>query len=120
MTYFGSPLEDMETCLVAMSRWIDQSPKNAARDPEAQTWGRLAKVCEEAGEVIEKFIGYTEQNPRKGLTADKFDVMEELLDVALTALAAYEHMSNHQGQSMHDFKQHIAKRLRRVSLPVSQ
>jgi len=81
--------------LVALSRWIDAP--NAHRDPEAQAWARLAKVGEEAGEVVAAFIGATGQNPRKGVTHTLEDVTEELLDVALTALAAVEHLRGHDG-----------------------
>lgn len=74
-----------------LNTWIDQSPANAQRDPEAQLWGRVSKVTEEAGEVISALIGYTGQNPRKGVTNTLHDVELELLDVALTALCALEH-----------------------------
>jgi hypothetical protein len=85
-------------CLVSLSQWIDEG--NAQRDPEAVTWGRLAKITEEAGEVIAAFIGATGQNPRKGTTHSRADVMDELLDVAVTALGAYEHMAGHDGSAL--------------------
>ena len=80
--------------IAALSRWIDAASANAARDPEAATWGRLAKVAEEAGEVIAAYIGATGQNPRKGVTHTMGDVRRELLDVALTALCAVEHLDS--------------------------
>jgi hypothetical protein len=70
------------------------------RDAEARTWGRLAKVAEESGEVISAFIGATGQNPRKGVICTIAAVEDELLDVAITALAAYEHLTSNQGQSI--------------------
>ncbi len=30
----------------ALSRWIDNHPENASRDPEATLWGRTMKVAE--------------------------------------------------------------------------
>ncbi len=84
--------------LVALSRWIDAG--NAHRDPEAVTWGRLAKIAEEAGEVIAAYIGATGQNPRKGITGTHLEVIEELLDVAVTALAAIEHLNGHDGRAL--------------------
>jgi NTP pyrophosphatase (non-canonical NTP hydrolase) len=84
--------------LVALSRWIDAP--NAHRDPEAQAWSRIAKVGEEHGEVIAAFIGAIGQNPRKGVTHSLEDVTEELLDVALTALAAVEHLRGHDGEAL--------------------
>lgn len=100
------PLDDAQS-LAALSDWIDTAPANAARDPEAATWGRLAKITEEAGEVIAAFIGATEQNPRKGRTHEGTDVIKELLDVALTALCAVEHMTNNSGRSMALLSEHI-------------
>lgn len=84
--------------LVALSKWIDAG--NEGRDPEAITWGRLAKITEEAGEVIAAYVGYTGQNPRKGKTHKRSDVVAELLDVAVTALGAVEHLGGHQGLAL--------------------
>jgi len=86
--------------LAALSNWIDTSPANTGRDPEAATWGRISKVSEECGEVIAAFIGVTGQNPRKGVTHDGHDVIEELLDVALTALCAVEHLTGNNAESI--------------------
>jgi NTP pyrophosphatase (non-canonical NTP hydrolase) len=93
--------------LVALSQWIDAG--NAHRDPEAVTWGRIAKITEEAGEVIEAFIGATGQNPRKGETHSLADVCEELLDVAVTALGALEHLSDHHGLALEHLEQKILR-----------
>jgi hypothetical protein len=73
-----------------LSEWIDAG--NAGRDPEAATWGRVAKVSEEAGEAIAALVGATGQNPRKGVVGSLYEVQEELLDVAITALAAVAHL----------------------------
>lgn len=90
--------EPAQQDLIELSEWIDAG--NAHRDPEAIAWGRLAKIGEEFGEVIEAWIGYTGQNPRKGRTHRLDDVIEELLDVAVTALGAAEHLGNHRGDSI--------------------
>jgi len=87
-----------QDALVALSEWIDEG--NTGRAAEAVTWGRLAKIAEENGEVIEAFIGAIGQNPRKGVTHSMDDVRKELLDVAITALGAYEHLSDHSGTSL--------------------
>lgn len=84
--------------LVALSRWIDAP--NAHRDPEAQAWSRIAKVAEEHGEAVAAYIGAIGQNPRKGVTHTVDDVVDELLDVALTALAAVEHLREHDGAAL--------------------
>lgn len=92
--------------LVALSEWIDAG--NAHRDPEAVSWGRIAKLTEEAGEVISAFIGATGQNPRKGVTNSMDEVLDELLDVAVTALGAYEHLDGHQGRSLDALERKVA------------
>jgi NTP pyrophosphatase (non-canonical NTP hydrolase) len=112
----GAPAPaEMDRKLDVISRWVDDAPANAARDPEARTWGRLSKVAEEAGEVISAFIGVTGQNPRKGVSDHMDHVAEELLDVALTALAAYVHVR--PGESpMRAFEAHLDARMKRVNL----
>lgn len=84
--------------LAGLSEWIDAG--NAHRDPEAILWGRVAKLTEEAGEATAALIGLTGQNPRKGVTHTSDDVIAELLDVAITALGAVEHMTGNRGQAL--------------------
>jgi hypothetical protein len=93
--------------LAGLSRWIDLHPANAARDPEALTWGRLAKVAEESGEVIRAYIAATGQNPRRGVSGDLDAVRAELLDVATTALCALEHLDGCRGTSMAALTAHV-------------
>jgi hypothetical protein len=85
--------------LAAISKWVDEH--NAHRDPEAALWGRVSFVAQEAGEVIEALSGATGQNPRKGTAHTMDEVVSELLDVAVSALAAVEHITGNYGQSMH-------------------
>lgn len=110
------PMDVTDTAhgIAALSRWIDEG--NAHRDPEAVTWGRLAKITEEAGEVIAAQIGATGQNPRKGVTHTSADVEEELLDVAITALAALEHLREHDGRSLELLADKVERTLRRAGL----
>lgn len=89
---------DIAAGIARLSIWIDEG--NLDRDPEAATWARLAKITEEAGEVVAAHIGATGQNPRKGVTHTREDVEGELLDVAITALAALEHLRGHDGRSL--------------------
>ena len=100
--------------LCALSEWIDAG--NAHRDPEAITWGRISKIGEEFGEVIEAYIGATGQNPRKGVTHTIADVGEELLDVAVTALGTLEHLTEHQGLSLEHLEQKILRVAERAGL----
>lgn len=84
--------------LADLSTWIDTT--NQHRDPEAILWGRVAKVSEEAGEAIACLVGATGQNPRKGQTHSLEDVIEELLDTAVAALGAVEHITGNTGTSL--------------------
>lgn len=99
-----------------LSKWIDESPANATRDPEALTWGRLAKVQEEAGEVIAAYIGVTGQNPRKGVHGGIDDVKKELLDVAVSALTAFEHVTGNKGTCILALMWHIDTLRKRANL----
>ena len=74
--------------LAYLSRWLDESQGD--RDAEAVLWGRVAKVSEEAGEAIATLIGATGQDPRPGNIHSYDDVIEEFLDVAITAMTAAE------------------------------
>jgi hypothetical protein len=107
----------ISTQLAALSRWVDDG-QPADRDPEAVTWGRLAKVSEEQGEVIAAFIGATGQNPRKGLTHTRGEVIKELLDVAVTALAAVEHMVGNSEQALRLFADHLDQVCARAGIEV--
>jgi hypothetical protein len=57
---------------------------------------RIDKIGEEFGEVIEALNGRWAENPRKGNSHTVEDVVRELLDVALCALAATAHMTEHR------------------------
>jgi len=105
---------DLATGITALSRWIDEG--NVGRDPEAATWARIAKITEEAGEVVAALIGATGQNPRKGVTHTMSDVEDELLDVALTALAALEHVRGHDGRSLDLLDDKVTRTLTRAGL----
>ncbi len=83
----------------ALSNQTDNSPANRERDPEAMLWGRVAKVSEEAGEVIEALGGALGHNPRKGVHGTLDDVEYELLDVALAALCSVSHLYARRGET---------------------
>ena len=93
--------------LAALSAWIDAGQGD--RHPEAILWGRVSKVTEEAGESIAALIGATGQNPRKGYTHSMEDVVSELLDVAVTALGAVEHLTDNTGASIDLLADHVAR-----------
>jgi hypothetical protein len=86
--------------LAAISSWIDEAPANVTREAEAALWARVGKVGEEFGETIQALIGTTGQNPRKGVTHSMDDVVAELLDTALTAACAVEHITGNHGHAL--------------------
>jgi len=101
-------LESATAELIAISEWIDEAPRNIERPTEAASWGRIAKIGEEFGEVITEWIAYTGQNPRKEPHADAYaKTKKELLDVALTALGAWEHLDGNEGAAFPALFDHI-------------
>lgn len=85
---------DLNGILAGIDTWLDDNCADQYKDqPLAQDWARIAKLQEEAGEAIQKFIGYTGQNPRKGVCNSQDDVLDELADVAVTAMAAIQHFT---------------------------
>lgn len=81
-----------------LSAWIDGSYP-VEIDPELHLRRRIDKLMEEVGETGQSLGGYTGENPRKGVTHTREDVMGELLDVAVTALGAWEHMDGNRSRS---------------------
>lgn len=74
------------------SDWLDDNHPEPDND-SAVTAMRLLKVAEEYGEMVEAYIGWTGQNPRKGVTHTRQDVVCEALDVAITALGVVAHLT---------------------------
>ena len=91
-------LPEAQAKLLAMSQWVDAG--NPELSTEAIALIRLIKLSEESGEVAAAYIGAIGANPRKGVTNGMDKVLEELLDVAVTALGAYEHLQGHSGESL--------------------
>jgi NTP pyrophosphatase (non-canonical NTP hydrolase) len=92
-----------------MSARIDDEPSNKANsDLENFLLRTSVKLAEETGELAEAIIGVTAQNPRKGQTHTYEDVDKELLDIATTALGAWEHRHGNEGGSLHALAAHVA------------
>ena len=102
--------------IVALSRWVDDAPLNAARPAAALTWLRIAKIGEELGEVIAAMIAADGSNPRKGVHGTMDHVVKELLDTALTVLCAYEHVTGHTGHGLAALFGHIEAVYQRAGL----
>lgn len=97
-----------------LSAWIDRSNEEQGRTGELLTLHRVIKIGEEAGEVVNALIGALGANPRKGVTNTMEKVLNELLDVAVTALGAYEHIDGHQGRALWELNDKIAAVARRA------
>jgi NTP pyrophosphatase (non-canonical NTP hydrolase) len=86
--------------------WLDRL--NGASEQETAL--RLMKLTEETGEVAQAYIGYTGQNPRKGITHTRHDVADELCDVIVTAMVALHRFAEDPAKHFAGKIQHIANR----------
>jgi hypothetical protein len=112
-----------QAALVELSKWIDDG--NSARldrmtreqlADELLLLHRTIKVAEELGEAVQKLIGVTGANPRKGITAQRADVVDELLDVAVTALGAIEHIVGHDYYALERLDRKIVQVAKRAGV----
>jgi NTP pyrophosphatase (non-canonical NTP hydrolase) len=74
-----------------INAWLDE--RNAGLSQEADDVMRVLKLAEECGEVASAYIGMTGQNPRKGITHTRRQMLDELADVAVTAMCAIQHFT---------------------------
>lgn len=73
---------------------------------------RVLKLQEESGEMASNIINYLGQNPRKGKTKTRDDVIEEGWDVVITALVAVFSW----GGSFSDFEYKLQSVVQRAKL----
>ena len=92
--------------------WLDRS--NGTDDPEESAM-RVMKITEEAGEAVQAYIGWRGQNPRKGVTHTKEQLLDELADVALTALAAIQHFTQNSTTTEEIFRAKVSYVRTRIS-----
>lgn len=88
---------DTGTHIRQFSVAIDQRTPD---DPGA-TLFRLAKIAEQAGEVLGDYIRHERRNVIKedgDVTRD--EVADRVLSVAFSALACYEHMTGNNGEAL--------------------
>lgn len=85
--------------LVEFSEYINSQQRNDS----ALTIIRLAKIGEQAGEVLGDFIRADGRNILKEDGEVEIDeVADRVLSVAFCALAAYEHLMGHDGSALPD------------------
>lgn len=101
--------------IAKISAWVDEAEVNIHRDPEALGWHRVAKVAEEAGEAVGAWLLSTGGNPRKPV-GPVADVIEELLDTAIAALGAVEHLTGNDGAALGMLFSKVAKVHKRAGL----
>jgi NTP pyrophosphatase (non-canonical NTP hydrolase) len=105
------------TDIAAIDMWIDSNTPPAFKaNPILALYGRVAKVGEESGEVMQALIGATGQNPRKGFSHTIDDVTSELADVALTALCAIQHITQDDAMTMQILESKIKFVMNRAEL----
>ncbi len=92
----------------------DRCGKRYKDEPLAQSWARVAKACEEAGEAVKSYIGYTGQNPRKGESGTLSDVLEELADTAFAAIFAIQHFTKDAEVTVEILEEHLQKAVART------
>jgi NTP pyrophosphatase (non-canonical NTP hydrolase) len=85
----------------AARRWQQFLDDQNGNDP-LEIACRIMKINEEAGEATQAWIGMLGQNPRKGVTHTKDDVVGELADVVFTALVAIASLGADPRQAIQD------------------
>jgi NTP pyrophosphatase (non-canonical NTP hydrolase) len=86
--------------LTEVDRWLDNDvPGEYREQPLAQDWARISKVIEELGEAVNAMIGFTGQNPRKGTTHTRDDMLYELADVTMTSVLAILHFTKNDAEA---------------------
>jgi hypothetical protein len=87
--------------IAKMDAWLDDNVSDEyKRQPLAQDWARVCKVAEELGETIQKLIGATGQNPRKGIVNDMDDMLDEMADTLITGILCIQHFTKDADQTM--------------------
>ncbi len=80
---------DLFADVADVTAWLDSSNPTGPHEDAM----RVLKLAEESGEAAVAYIGMVGQNPRKGVTHTRDDLLNELADVAITALCAIQHFT---------------------------
>jgi hypothetical protein len=113
-------LAELGEMIATLSDWIDGSYPADLIGTELHQRRRVDKLMEEAGEVGQALGGQWGENPRKGFTHTAGDVDGELLDVAVTALGAWESRNGNHGYVIAALFDKMDGLLKRVGLPASR
>lgn len=90
------------------------APWQFRENPMANRWRRVTKVCEESGEVWRALSAWDGENPRKGVSGTREDLLMELGDTACAALGAIQSITKDTRQTLEVFTAALAKALSRV------
>lgn len=104
---------DMFADIAAINAWIERANGQSEHEDSM----RVMKIGEEYGEAVAAYIGMTGQNPRKGVTHSRGDLMMELADVAVTALCAMQHFTGNAEITRGMLAAKIAAIINRADIP---
>lgn len=93
--------------------WLDDANPDSAHEDSM----RVLKLTEEAGEAAAAYIGMVGQNPRKGVTHTREQFLDELADVAITALCAIQHFTKDVGGTRAVLAAKLAGIIERAGIP---
>jgi NTP pyrophosphatase (non-canonical NTP hydrolase) len=103
-----------------IDRWLDSAVSDTyIHQPLAQDWARVGKVIEELGEVIRALIGFTGQNPRKGITHSRQEMLDELADTAITGILGMQHFTKDASETRQILQEKLKAIENRVPKPMS-
>jgi predicted house-cleaning noncanonical NTP pyrophosphatase (MazG superfamily) len=105
---------DLFAAITAVTAWLDTSNPDTPHEDSM----RVLKLVEESGEAAQAYIGMVGQNPRKGVTHTKADLIAELIDVAVTALSAVQHFTKDEAATRGAVAVKLARMLSRSGLTV--
>lgn len=104
---------DLFADVADITAWLDTS--NPAGPHEDAM--RVLKLAEGAGEAAAAYIGMVGQNPRKGVTHTQMDLLNELADVAVTALCAMQHFTRDEKNTRAVLAAKVAAIIGRSNIP---
>lgn len=108
--------EEMLKIIERVDTYLDSHGNPEYRkQPLAQHWSRVTKVCSEAGEVWEELSKVTGENARKGYCGSTDALLSELGDTACAALLGMQHITKDAEQTWHYFLAALEKANGRIT-----
>lgn len=101
---------DLFADVAAITGWLDELGDLADED-------HLLKVLAEAGEAADALAGWKGKNRRKGVTHTREQFLEEVVDVAITALCTIQHSTRDAGETRRIIAQKLKRIIERAGIP---